>query len=157
MKLDIQAFVPGPFQAHGQIELWRDGSLIRLRAQGPFNREAVLGLSRAMADLMQSNPPPAAFGYVLELSGTMITSPETMEEMERFLEQMAALGQTPLAVAYVVPPEVEARDIMLPLIEAMYRRHGRRFGAFDTLPSACAWVQQQLPSALDPQSCTDTA
>ncbi len=156
MKLDIHAFVPGPFQAHGQIEMWREGPIIRLRAQGPFNREAVLGLRRAMVDLLQADPPPAAFGYVLELTGSMITSPESMEEMDRFLEQMAALRQPPQAVAYVVPPEVEARDIMLPLIEAMYRRHGRRFGAFDTLASACDWTQQQLVSGPDAQAPMDS-
>lgn len=157
MKLDIHAFVPGPFQAHGQIEMWREGPIIRLRAQGPFNREAVLGLRRAMVDLLQSDPPPPAFGYVLEMTGSMITSPESMEEMERFLAQMATVRQPPIAVAYVVPPEVEARDIMLPLIEAMYRRHGRRFGAFDTLACACAWTQEQLVSPPDLQAPTDSA
>lgn len=151
LKLDIQAFVPGPFQAHGQIEMWREGSIIRLRAQGPFNREAVLGLARAMADLLRADPPPAEasgapgrFGDLLEISGSMITSPDTMAEMERFLGHMAALGQAPVAIAYVAAPEVEGRDIMLPLIEAMYQRQGRRFGAFETLAEARVWMQEQL-------------
>jgi hypothetical protein len=150
VKLDIHAFVQGPFQAHGQIEMWREGPVVRLRAQGPFNREAVLALGRAMRDLLTANPPPERFGDILELSTSMVTSPESMEELERFLEQMGTRHLPPLAVAYVAGPEVEGRDFMMPLFEALYRRQGRRFGAFETLDAARTWMLQQL--AYEPQA-----
>jgi len=144
VKRDIHSFVRGPFHAHGQIEMWREGPVVRLRAQGPFNREAVLGLGRAMRDLLTADPPPERFGDILELSGSMVTSPESMAELERFLRLMSAHHRPPLAVAYVAAPEVEGREFMLPLFEALYLKHGRRFGAFETLDAARAWVHEQL-------------
>jgi hypothetical protein len=144
VKRDIQAFVRGPFHAHGQIEMWREGPVVRLRAQGPFNREAVIGLERAMRDLLTQDPPPARFGDILELTVSMVTSPESMEEVERFLQLMAEHRTPPVAVAYVAAPDVEGRDFMMPLFEALYLKHGRRFGAFETLEQARSWIHQQL-------------
>ncbi|WP_143073985.1 hypothetical protein [Roseateles sp. YR242] len=144
MKRDIHAFVRGPFHAHGQIEMWREGPIIRLRGQGPFNREAVQGLGRAMKDLLTSDPPPERFGDILTLSVSMVTSPESMEELERFLQRMAQHRRPPVAVAYVAGPDVEGRDFMMPLFETLYLKHGRRFGAFETLEAATAWMHQQL-------------
>lgn len=126
--------------------MWREGPVVRLRAQGPFNREAVLGLGRAMRDLLTVDPPPERFGDILELSGSMVTSPESMEEVERFLEMMGAYHPPPLAVAYVAAPDVEGRDFMMPLFETLYLKHGRRFGAFETLEAAKTWMLQQLAS-----------
>lgn len=149
VKRDIHAYVGGPFRAHGQIEMWREGRIVRLRAQGPFNREAVLGLGRAMKTLLDEDPPPAPFGDILELSVSMVTSPDSMEEVERFLVLMAEHGTPPLAVAYVAAPDVEGRDFMMPLFEALYLKQGRRFGAFETLEAAKAWVLQQLDDATE--------
>lgn len=147
MKRDIHTYVGGLFRAHGNIEMWREGDLIRLRAQGPFNREAVLGLGAAMADLLTRDPPPPLFGDILELRGSMVTSPDSMEELSRFMARMTDHRAPPVAVAYVAGPEVEGRDFMLPLFEALYLKHGRRFGAFETLAEAKAWIADQLTSA----------
>ncbi|OWQ86339.1 hypothetical protein CDN99_21145 [Roseateles aquatilis] len=147
MKRDIHTYVGGPFRAHGQIEMWREGDVIRLRGQGPFNREAVLGLGAAMADLLTRDPPPAVFGDILELRGSMVTSPDSMEELGQFMARMAAHRSPPVAVAYVAGPEVEGRDFMLPLFEALYQKHGRRFGAFGSLDDAKAWMAEQLKKA----------
>jgi hypothetical protein len=144
VKRDIHAFVSGPFRAHGQIEMWREGAVVRLRAQGPFNREAVQALGDALRDLLQQDPPPAHFADVLELQGSMMTSPEALADFEQFLARMAQLRNPPAAVAYVVPPEVEGRELMLPLFARLYARHGRQFAAFDRLEPALTWIGQQL-------------
>ncbi|MET0209882.1 MAG: hypothetical protein ABW220_12630 [Burkholderiaceae bacterium] len=144
VKRDIHTYVGGPFRAHGNIEMWREGPIVRLRAQGPFNREAVLGLGRAMSDLLAVDPPPAAFGDILELRGSMMTSPDSMQELERFLQKMGQERSPPVAVAYVADAGVEGRDLMLPLFEAMYLKQGRRFASFESLEAARAWIQTQL-------------
>lgn len=144
VKRDIHAFVAGPFKAHGQIEMWREGQVVRLRAQGPFNREAVHALGRAMQDLLAKDPPQGRFCDILELQSSMMTSPEGMRDFEQFLQHMGQQRQPPLAVAWVAQPDVEGRDFMLPLFEALYQKHGRRFRAFETLAQAQDWVATHL-------------
>lgn len=144
MKRDIHTYVGGPFRAHGDIEMWREGAIVRLKARGPFNREAVLGLGRAMGDLLAADPPPAVFGDLLELRGSMMTSPDSLQALGEFMQAMGRDRTPPRAVAYVAGPDVEGRDFMLPLFEALYRQHGRDFAAFDTLPEAQTWLLARL-------------
>ncbi|UXH78754.1 hypothetical protein [Roseateles amylovorans] len=144
MKRDIQAFVDGPFRPHGRIEVWREGAMVRSRAEGPFNREAVLGLGRAMDDLLTVDPPPARFIDLAELSVSMIASPDAMQELDRFLGEIAQHRAPPVAVAYVVGADVEGRALMLPLYHALYRKHGRRFQVFLNLEDALGWLNAQL-------------
>ncbi len=144
VKRDIQAFVDGPFRPHGHIEVWREGAMVRSRAEGPFNREAVIGLARAMDDLLTQDPPPARFTDLAELSVSMLASPESMDALGRFLSDISRDRPAPVAVAYVVGAEVEGRDLMVPLYDALYRKHGRRFRVFHHLEDALSWLQAQL-------------
>lgn len=146
-RLRSEDFAPGPFRPHGSVELWKDGSVVHLVAEGPFNLETVQGVSRAMQELFAKQAPQGRFVDVLEMRTSIMASREVMDAFGRFLAQMSAAKTAPLAVAYVVAPDVEGRGVMLPLFARVYAEHGRRFAAFETMDEARAWALAQLGGA----------
>ena len=143
-KTDIKAYANGAFKPHGLIEFWTEGPVVRIEAQGPFNREAIQAVGIAMRELFVAMPPAARFADILEIRHSIMISPEALEAFGRFLAQMSANKSAPVAVAYVVGREVEGRSLILPLLAKLYAEHGREFGAFETLAEAEAWVRAQL-------------
>ena len=141
---DIQDYVNGPFAPHGEIELWREGSVIHLEAAGPFNAEAMQAFGLAMTQLLAELPPQGLFIDILELRHSMLASPEAIAVLEGFMQRMSEAGKAPCAVAYVAAPEVEGREFMMPLCATLYERLGRRFASFHTRAEADAWARQTL-------------
>lgn len=144
MKRNIEAFAAGSFRPHGQVEIWTEGSVVRIEAQGPFNREAVQAVGRAMRDLFAERPVGRVFADILVMRDSLIASPDALAAFEQFLAAMSAAGFAPEVVAYVVAPEVEGRSLMLPLFTEIYARHGREFAAFECMAEAEAWVRERL-------------
>lgn len=118
--------------------------MVRIEAQGPFNREAFQAVGLAMRELFATTPPAEVFADILEIRRSIMISPEALEAFGHFLAQMSANKSAPTAVAYVVAPEVEGRSLVLPLLAKLYAQHGRQFAAFETLPAAEAWVRERL-------------
>ncbi|MDC6167838.1 hypothetical protein PO768_10315 [Paucibacter sp. XJ19-41] len=143
-KRTSAAFATGIFRPHGQVDIWAEGSIVRLEASGPFNREGVLAMGLAMRDLFASVPIGGRFGDILVMHQSLMASPDALACFEEFLQAMSQAKTAPLAVAYVVAPEVEGRDLMLPIFAKIYARHGRRFAAFERLGDAEAWLREQL-------------
>jgi hypothetical protein len=143
-SLRSENFAPGPFRPHGSVEIWRDGSVVHLIAEGPFNLETVQGVGRAMRELFASQPPQGRFVDILEMRTSIMASKEVMAAFGRFLADMSAAKTAPLAVAYVVAPGVEGRGLMLPIFARVYAENGRRFAAFETMDEARAWALEQL-------------
>lgn len=143
-SLRSEHFAPGPFRPHGSVEMWKDGSVVHLIAEGPFNLETVHGVGRAMKELFATQPPQGRFVDILEMRTSIMASMEVMTAFGRFLAEMSSAKTAPLAVAYVVAPEVEGRSLMLPIFARVYAEHGRRFAAFETMAEARAWALEQL-------------
>lgn len=144
MKRNIAAFAAGPFKPHGRIEMWSEGPVVRIDAQGPFNPEAVQAVGLAMRDLFAEMPPSERFADILTFHDSILTSPDGLQAFEQFLQAMSAAAQAPKAVAYVVGPDVEGRALMLPLFAEIYARHGREFRAFECIEQAEAWARERL-------------
>lgn len=98
-KRNIQDFAAGGFRPHGEVELWAEGPVMRVIAQGPFNREAVLAL-------------------------------------------MTQIGTAQTAIAMVVADDVEALDLMLPIVTKVYADQGRAVASFGSVAEAQAWLEK---------------
>ncbi len=145
-RRSIDDYAHGLFRPHGQVELWLEGSVLRIVAEGPFNREAVQAVSRAMHDLLAGVMPGKPFAVLLEMRVSLLASPDALAAFEEFLRTMSGAQIAPKVVAYVVAPDIECRSLMLPLYAAIYARHQRLFAAFETQAEAEAWLRTQLTS-----------
>ncbi len=146
-RLRSDDYASGRFAPHGRVEFWRDGSVIRLVAEGPFNVESVQAIGAAMAQLFAEAPPMERFADILTFRGSILVTPEAMAAFDVFLARMSQAKTAPLAVAYVVGAEVEGRDLMLPMFKRLYAKHQRRFAHFESEAQAEAWVRAQLGEA----------
>jgi len=146
-RLRSDDYASGRFAPHGRVEIWRDGSVIRLVAEGPFNVESVQAIGGAMAQLFAEAPPQGRFADILEFHGSILVTPDALAAFDGFLSRMSQAKTAPLAVAYVIGPEVEGRDLMLPLFRRLYEKHQRRFAHFEDAAQAEAWVRAQLGEA----------
>lgn len=146
-KRNIAAFSTSPFRPHGRIELWADGSVLRFVTEGPFNREALDAVRLAMLDLFATMPAGQRFVILLEVRVSWLCSPDVLQAFGDFLRGMTAAGRAPLAVAFVVAPEVEGRSVMLPLISRVYADNGRDFAVFETEAAAEQWLRERLHAA----------
>lgn len=143
-KRNIAAFATRGFRPHGEIEFWAEGSVIRIVAEGPFNREAVQAVGLAMRDLFTAMPAGQRFGDILEFRSSLLASPDALAAFAEFLQAMSASKTAPVAVAYVVSPEVEGRSLMLPIFTKLYAEHGREFSAFESMAEAEVWLRERL-------------
>lgn len=146
-RLRSDDFASGPFAPHGRVEIWRDGSVVRLLAEGPFNAESVMAIGAAMAKLFADAPPKGRFADILEFRNSILATPEALATFDAFLSRMSEAKTAPLAVAYIVGPEVEGRELMLPVFGRLYQKHQRRFAFFEEASQAETWVRAQLEAA----------
>lgn len=146
-KRNIETYATSGFRPHGRVEFWAEGSVVRIEAEGPFNREAVQAVGLAMRDLFATMPPGQRFADVLEFRGSLLASPDALAAFADFLRAMSVAKTAPVAVAYVVGAEVEGRSLMLPIFAQLYAEHGRQFAAFLTHEEAGAWLRERLAEA----------
>ena len=135
-------FARGPFKPHGRVQMWVEGPAVYMLAQGPFNHEFVRALAMAREELFRSSPPPSPHVSLVQIKGSIMASPEMLAV---YAEMVAQLKRLPVAIGWVVAPEVEGRDFILPMFERIHTRLGRNFKSFESLPEAEAWVRSQLP------------
>ena len=143
-KRNIQDFAGGGFRPHGEVELWAEGPVMRVIATGPFNREAVLALGKAVHDLYQELGPDRPFCELVEYRGSLLASPEALTTLSDLLALMTKIGTAQKAVALVVAGEVEARDLMLPMVCKVYAENGRNVASFETVAAGRAWLNTLL-------------
>ncbi|MCV2367957.1 hypothetical protein [Roseateles oligotrophus] len=148
-KLNLLSKADGPFRPHGRLELWSEGSVLRVQAEGPFNREAVLALGAAIKEFYQILPPDRNFVYLLEFRSSLMASPEALAAFADFLKAMSTAKTAPKAVAFVVAAAVEGACLMLPLFARLYADAGREFSAFETMAAAEDWLRERLRSLAD--------
>lgn len=135
-------FASGLFKPHGRVQMWVEGPVVYMVAQGPFNQEFVRALAQAREQLFRDSPPPSPHVSVVQVKASIMASPEMLTV---YADLVARLKHLPLGIAWVVAPDVEGRDFILPMFERIHQRLGRNFRSFEGLPDAEAWVRGQLP------------
>lgn len=145
VRLKIEDYASGPFRPHGEMEIWLEGHVVRIKATGPFNTESIQALGKALRALYAEITQPEKLVHLVTIQRSLLASPEVVKTFGDFLATMDAIKQTPVAVAWVVAPEVEGGRLMLPFFAKAYALAGREFRAFENVTEAYAWLQTRLP------------
>lgn len=134
------------FRPHGRTEVWADGAVIHVLAEGPFNREGIDAFSFEMLALYRRVPAGMRVVNVTEVRGAMLGTPDAWERLSEHLATGVRLGLPLLGTAWVAAPEVDGRTLMLPRAARLFAQAGRRFEAFETMEAAELWARQLLAS-----------
>ncbi|MBE9610381.1 hypothetical protein [Chitinilyticum piscinae] len=134
------------FAAHGHVEVWAEGQLLRYQATGPFNLELLQALDAADRGLMAATAAQGPFAILAEFAGSIAATPEALAALEGSLAAQNEAGLATVAVAYVVDPQAEGAEVMRSIIDAIYARQQLRFGWFQDLTSAQRWLTDCLSS-----------
>lgn len=128
--------------------MWLEGGesdgIIYSMAQGPFNAEFLKAFVLARADLLAQAGQRRLRAHILQMRCSMMASPDMLDEYRRLMSGFISGQMVAEHTAWVVGPEVEGRDFMLPLYEQIYRELGLPFATFEQLPEAEDWVRAQL-------------
>jgi len=134
------------FRPHGRTEMWAEGAIVHVLAEGPFNREGIDAFSSEMLDLYRRLPAGSRFVNITEVRGAMLGTPDAWERLSEHLASGAKLGLPLLGTAWVAAPDVDGRTLMLPRAAAAFAQAGRRFEAFETMEAAELWARRLLAS-----------
>ena len=145
---NTDTFQAGAFRPHGSLEMWIEGDeengIIYSTAQGPFNAEFLKAFVLARADLLQQAGQQRLRGHILQMRRSMMASPDMLEEYRQLMGRFISGAMVAEHTAWVIGPEVEGRDFMLPLYTQIYRELNLPFASFESLPEAESWVRSQL-------------
>ncbi|MBK9235398.1 MAG: hypothetical protein IPO19_04735 [Rhodoferax sp.] len=133
-------FAQGAFQPHGLVEVWLDGRILRYDAVGPFNRELVRAIAKAQHDIMVAAKARGPCVEIVTIRESALVTSDGLAELAAILHDVNHQGLAPLAVAYVMAPEVEGASIMAPVFRSRYQSQGRVFELFDRLEDAQTWA-----------------
>lgn len=145
-RLDEAAARSPKFRPHGRTEVWADGAIVHVLAEGPFNREGVDAFSFEMLSLYRRLPAGSRIVNITEVRGAMLGTPDAWERLAEHLATGVKLGLPLLGTAWVAAPDVDGRTLMLPRAAQAFAEAGRRFEAFETMDAAELWARQLLAS-----------
>jgi hypothetical protein len=133
-------FAQGAFQPHGLVEVWLDGRNLRYDAVGPFNRELIRAIAKAQHDIMLAAKARGPCVEIVTIRESALVTPDGLAELAAILQDVNHQGLAPLAVAYVMAPDVEGASLMAPVFRKRYQDQGRVFQVFETLEDAQTWA-----------------
>ncbi|MFD2167864.1 hypothetical protein ACFSJY_16545 [Thalassotalea euphylliae] len=125
------------YEAHGNVDIIVDDNVIMIDAAGPWNDEFFPELHQQLALAVQ-HVDVNNYGVVLNVSGSAIASPASIEAHAKFVEQGRAK-----AVA-VNMSECTSASISETLFAKVYRGAGLKYEFFLDSASAIAWINEQL-------------
>lgn len=134
------------FRPHGRTEMWAQGAVIYVVAEGPFNREGVDAFSNEMLALYRRLPQGSRFVHITEVRGAMLGTPDAWARLSEYLAAGLKLGLPMLGTAWVAAADVDGRSLMLPRAAQIFTDAGRRFASFETMEAAEEWAHQLLAS-----------
>lgn len=140
------AGVQAAFRPHGKTQMWSDGAMVHVIAEGPFNREGIDAFSNEMVRLYRQLPVGMRFVNVTEVRHTLLGTPDAWELLGEHLLRINRSGLPLVATAWVVADDVEGRSLLLPRAEALFAAAARSFEVFATLPAAETWARSRLSS-----------
>jgi hypothetical protein len=135
---------PGAFPAHGDIEVVKDGAIIRAAGAGPFNVEAVAAYARRMAQLVAGVEPGGRFVVIARMSRSILAPPDAWAALDASVRSRKLGPSRQIGAAWVKDGEVEGWALMLPKITAIYAAIEVPFQGFDDEAAAAAWALDLL-------------
>lgn len=146
-KLSTSDIKTQQFNAHGVVDIWKDGDLIHYQATGPFNAELIDLLAIAQRDFLLDARPTGAWVSIGTMLRSAMTSPEGIARYAAIMAAPKPDGMVPIATAFVMAPEVEGYLIMAAHYARIFKDIGRTFQIFKSLPEAEAWARGLLAEA----------
>lgn len=146
-RVALPAEVVGPassFRPHGSSEFLKDGAVIRIAVEGPFNVEGIDEFARKMLALFAQIPAGQAVVTLAEIRRTLVAPADAWERLEAHTRRVQIGQYRLLGTAWWVRPEVEGCLIFLPRAREMYRAAGRPFEVFEDEASANLWAAKLL-------------
>lgn len=131
---------PANFRAHGDIEVLKDGSIIRVAGAGPFNVEAVAAYARRMAELVAAVEPGGRFVVIARMSRSILAPPDAWAALDASVRSRRLGPSRQVGAAWVRVGDVEGWALMLPRITAIYAGIDVPFRGFDDEAAATAWA-----------------
>ena len=123
-KLKSSDHAKSKFAAHGEVEIWPEGSVIHYDICGPFNIEAIKAFGHTVAALLNNWQPQGPFVTLTFWQGSMLTSPDTLVAFAHLLQINRAYFPKELMNVWYVPKDLEGRTIMQPKWQALYDATG---------------------------------
>ncbi len=133
---------PPRFRPHGSTRVQVEGALLVTDLVGPFNLDCYNLWARLAVPALQQMATQGRTVSLVRFHESALTQPEVLPRMQAATRTaVATLGLC--AIAFVVPPELEAaflaRQVYEPWHEGVVP-----FRVFDTEPEARAWLARQL-------------
>jgi len=137
-QIELPGFLP-----HGQANyLYADDDLFVVHAAGPFNREFVEYLIQIETGLLKEMSEKHARWYALTtITNSAMMTPDAMIRYAEYRQAMRDSKLNPQAIAFVLGPEVEGRQLMFPHFAKLYGDSGITFAEFTEEAPARDWLQ----------------
>lgn len=130
------------FTPHGSFRLHRDGQLIVVEAAGPWNLELIQRYAAEVLPVVHEIARDGPWAAVVLVKDSVLFTNEAAEAL-REAGFRTAKGAGRVAVAYVIPPEVEGASLAPTFIRRIYEGL-TPWAIFTDLPPAMAWLAERL-------------
>ncbi|MFZ3219848.1 MAG: hypothetical protein WA174_07435 [Rhodoferax sp.] len=132
------------FAPHGRVEIAMEGDVLHYTCTGPFNKELVDCMAVTQAAMLRSLERTGPWASIATFVGSAMCPPDGIQRYTELIQTQHPPGQTPVATAFVVGPEVEGGRIMESYFTEIFASIGRPFAVFSTMAEARDWVQPLL-------------
>lgn len=134
-----------PFPAHGEFSLRVDGRLLIAELTGPWNIELVDRYRIEVAPFIKQLAPDGPWGQIAICHRSVLAPRDALQALADGARVLAGQYHR-VAMAYVLPPEVEGHGIMESVFARMYAGF-QAVECFETLASARDWTLAQIDAA----------
>ncbi|REL26802.1 hypothetical protein DXX93_09595 [Thalassotalea euphylliae] len=134
------------FRQHGIVDLEIPAErIVVYHARGPFNKE----LAQALAQVERQVCPTfkSKWGYWADLcifSQSCLVLEEAIESYQDDLKSFKDEGISPIASAFIYPPDVEGRGVAENIYQRLYQFADISYAGFSDFNEGLAWVKDEL-------------
>lgn len=129
------------FEVHGRAEFRLEADVLFLDLYGPWNMECIRAAGDSAWPLMNRLMAQGPFGIVVIGHDSLLGTPDAIEAISVETARQGKLDS--VAIAWVADPEIEGRELMMPLVEKAYEGIATMQSFFELEP-ALRWIRQMI-------------
>ena len=133
------------FPAHGDFALRREGRLLLADFTGPWNIELVDRYRVEVVPFVQALAPGGAWAQIAICHRSVLAPKDALDALAEGARILAGQYHR-VAMAYVLPPEVEGYGLMEKVFDRLYAGI-QDVACFETLEAARAWALARIKAA----------
>lgn len=131
-----------PFKPHGHYRAEVQGRILYAHTSGHWNIEKHQEMSIESGLLAQSLDAGGPWGSIVITHDTLVTSLDVLEAGRRAVADRVGISHL-AAIAWVIRPDVEGYDLLLPRYQTLYEGL-LPTAVFEDVDTARAWVEGVL-------------